>query len=135
MKTLAHELGHIRADHEHRFLAEYQSSPQCRGIAEVEAESIAYLICAAAGLDAAEYSVGYVAGWSNGDVTLLRDTATRVITTSAAVIAASPAPDGLGFQTQPRWPSQKRTQERGLRDPGLLHRSLDESTEFADRRA
>jgi hypothetical protein len=40
-KTLAHELGHIRADHAARFLERYHESINCRGWAEVEAESIA----------------------------------------------------------------------------------------------
>ncbi|WP_216699331.1 ArdC-like ssDNA-binding domain-containing protein [Actinotalea ferrariae] len=77
-KTLAHEVGHIRADHEHRF-TEYASSMACRGQAEVEAESIAYLVTAQAGLDATDYSVPYLAGWSGGDVGLLREAMTQVI--------------------------------------------------------
>lgn len=67
-KTLAHELGHIRADHETRFAGEYQVSVACRGLAEVEAESIAFVVTAAAGLDSTEYTAPYVAGWSNGDL-------------------------------------------------------------------
>ena len=79
VKTLAHELGHIRADHEHRF-TDYDTSAACRGQAEVEAESIAYLITAQAGLDSATYSVPYLASWSGGDVDLLRESMTRVVT-------------------------------------------------------
>ena len=77
-KTLAHELGHIRADHEHRF-ADYATSTACRGQAGVEAESIAYLISAQAGLDSAAYSVPYLASWSGGDVDLLRESMVRVV--------------------------------------------------------
>ena len=79
VKTLAHELGHIRADHEHRF-TDYATSATCRGQAEVEAESIAYLITAQAGLDSATYSVPYLASWSGGDLDLLRESMTRVVT-------------------------------------------------------
>jgi antirestriction protein ArdC len=79
VKTLAHEFGHIRADHEHRF-TDYASSAACRGRAEVEAESIAYLITARAGLDSAAYSVPYLASWSGGEVDLLRESMTRVVT-------------------------------------------------------
>jgi antirestriction protein ArdC len=78
VKTLAHELGHILADHEHRF-TDYSTSAACRGRAEVEAESIAYLITAQAGLDSASYSVPYLASWSNGDADLLRESMTRVV--------------------------------------------------------
>jgi len=61
VKTLAHELGHIRADHEHRF-TNYTTSLRCRGQVEIEAESIAYLVTARAGLDASAYSVPHLAG-------------------------------------------------------------------------
>ena len=89
-KTLAHELGHIRADHEHRF-TDYTTSLRCRGQAEIEAESIAYLVTADAGLDAANYSVPYLATWSGGDIDLLRESMTRVVTASRAI--CEPASD------------------------------------------
>ena len=79
VKTLAHELGHIRADHETRFADTYHQSGGCRGIAEIEAESIAYLIASAAGMDPGDYSVPYVTGWARGDADLLRDAAARVV--------------------------------------------------------
>jgi antirestriction protein ArdC len=89
-KTLAHELGHIRADHEHRF-TDYTTSLRCRGQAEIEAESIAYLVTTDAGLDTANYSVPYLAGWSGGNIDLLRESMTRVITASRAI--CEPASD------------------------------------------
>ncbi|MCZ3390022.1 MAG: ssDNA-binding domain-containing protein [Actinomycetia bacterium] len=85
VKTLAHELGHIRADHGTRFADTYHRSVDCRGVAEIEAESIAYLVTAAAGLDAGGYSVPYVAGWSGGDPDLLRATATKVLATASKI--------------------------------------------------
>lgn len=86
-KTLAHEIGHIRADHQTRFGSHYHASVGCRGLAEVEAESIAYLVSAAAGLDSGDYTVPYVAGWANGDVDLLKRTATCVLTVSRGVLS------------------------------------------------
>ncbi|MGQ0631517.1 MAG: ArdC-like ssDNA-binding domain-containing protein [Sporichthyaceae bacterium] len=114
-KTLAHELGHIRADHEPRFLAEYRTSMGCRAQAEVEAESIAYLVAHAAGLPTESYSLPYLAGWSNGNPDLLRDAATRVIGTArtivtdldgdaASVLAAGAAVERLGHQRYPDLP-------------------------------
>jgi antirestriction protein ArdC len=85
VKTLAHELGHIRAGHDTRFADAYHRSVDCRGIAEIEAESIAYLITTTAGLDAGGYSVPYVAGWSGGDAALLRSTATFVLVTATEI--------------------------------------------------
>ncbi|WP_155859437.1 ImmA/IrrE family metallo-endopeptidase [Cellulomonas sp. KRMCY2] len=87
-KTLAHELGHIRADHEHRF-TDYATSAACRGQAEVEAESIAYLITAQAGLDSASYSLPYLASWSGGSTDLLIASMARV-TSVARTVDASP---------------------------------------------
>ncbi|MGQ0631612.1 MAG: ArdC-like ssDNA-binding domain-containing protein [Sporichthyaceae bacterium] len=95
-KTFSHELGHIRADHENRFLGRYGTSAGCRSQAEVEAESIGYLIATAAGLDATAYSVPYVAGWSGGNRDLLRESATRVLSTARTAIR------DLGFGTDTR---------------------------------
>jgi antirestriction protein ArdC len=98
-KTLAHELGHIRAEHDTRFAESYHRDSGCRGVAEVEAESIAYVVTAAAGLDSSGYTVPYVAHWAAGDTTVLRDTAARVITTARTILAdtnmtpANPARD------------------------------------------
>ncbi|WP_051274986.1 ArdC family protein [Cellulomonas sp. URHD0024] len=83
-KTLAHELGHIRADHEHRF-SDYATSALCRGRAEVEAESIAFLVAASAGLDTADYSIPYIAGWSEGSPDVLRETLTHVLTAARSI--------------------------------------------------
>ncbi|MEX1004151.1 MAG: toprim domain-containing protein [Acidimicrobiia bacterium] len=73
-KTAVHELAHIRL-HE----PNTDGRPSCRGIVEVEAESVAYMVCAALGIDSAGYSLPYVASWSGGDVTKVAATANRVI--------------------------------------------------------
>lgn len=116
VKTLAHELGHIRADHEHRF-TEYATSAVCRGRAEVEAESIAYLITAHAGLDSTSYSVPYLASWSNGDPGLLRESMTLVVTVSRLVTAR----DTTTTETRPNdpadvWHPASRTASRSTLD-------------------
>jgi len=78
-KTLAHELAHTRLHQGTEYAA------GCRGIAEVEAESVAYLVCASAGLPTDSYSFAYVARWSAGDVGLIRTTAERVISCARAI--------------------------------------------------
>lgn len=88
VKTLSHELAHIRADHEARFLDDYHRSPACRGRAEVEAESIAYLITTVAGMNTSEYSVPYVANWSGGDTAILQQTAATVLATGHDLVRA-----------------------------------------------
>ncbi len=62
VKTLAHEIGHaLLHDPEVPMTKELT-----RGLMELEAESTAYVICAALGMDTSDYSFGYVAGWAGG---------------------------------------------------------------------
>ena len=95
-KTLAHELGHVLLHDEDKFVGFGGFS--CRGLAEVEAESVAYLVCESAGLSTGEYSFPYVARWANGDVTLVRSAAeralgaARTITTSLGLVAEPTSP-------------------------------------------
>lgn len=81
-KTAIHELAHIRL-HE----PDSDGRPSCRGIVEVEAESVAYMVCAGLGIDSAGYSLGYVASWSGGDLTKVAATANRVIGCAREVLA------------------------------------------------
>ena len=52
---------------------------------EVEAESVAYLVCAHTGIDTAQYTIPYVAHWSSGDIELVQATAERVIDTARRI--------------------------------------------------
>jgi hypothetical protein len=56
VKTLAHELAHALL---HEGTAD-------RSLAELEAESTAFVVCRVLGLDTSEYSFGYVACWAGG---------------------------------------------------------------------
>jgi hypothetical protein len=58
IKTLAHELAHALLHG-----PDFQGS---RAVAELEAESVAYLVCQELGVDSSEYSFGYVATWAGG---------------------------------------------------------------------
>ena len=69
----------------------------CRGRAEIEAESVAYIVCHAAGLTTAAYSFGYVAHWSGGDPATVKDTAERVVTTARTI---STGPDSSPKRSQ-----------------------------------
>jgi DNA primase catalytic core len=80
-KTGVHELAHIRLHQPGS-----DGCPDCRGIIEVEAESVAYMVCASVGLDSTEYSLPYVAAWSGGDIEKVSATANRVIGCAHEVI-------------------------------------------------
>jgi N-terminal domain of anti-restriction factor ArdC len=81
-KTLAHELAHIRLHNPDTHPAGPQPS---RARAEVEAESVAYLVCTHAGLDTAGYTIPYVALWSDGNLDLVADTAEHAVTAARAI--------------------------------------------------
>jgi hypothetical protein len=80
-KTLAHELAHVRLHDPTNDQAQRSS----RSRMEVEAESVAYLVCAHTGIDATQYTLPYVAHWADGDVELVQSTAERVIDTARVI--------------------------------------------------
>ncbi len=78
VKTLAHELGHVIL---HR--PDNADAALHRGIAEVEAESVALMVAAAHGLDTTSYTVPYVSSWASSvsgksPVEVVQSTAERV---------------------------------------------------------
>jgi antirestriction protein ArdC len=60
VKTLAHELGHAILH------APGDGRPDDRSLRELEAESVAFVVCASNGIETDEYSFGYVTGWIGG---------------------------------------------------------------------
>ncbi|NUU08606.1 ArdC-like ssDNA-binding domain-containing protein [Leifsonia sp. C5G2] len=80
-KTLIHETAHIELRHIDD-VDEYRAH---RARMEVEAESVAYIVSGLTGFDTSAYSVGYITGWAGEDVTVVRDTAARVLKTAHAL--------------------------------------------------
>jgi len=74
-KTLAHETAHVLLHDP----TQGSSIARSRERDEVEAESVAYLVAAAAGLDTGVYSFPYIARWAGGDLDLVRKTAERSV--------------------------------------------------------
>ncbi len=125
VKTLAHELGHIALDHGDRGPLGLH-----RGIGEVEAESVALMVCTAFGLDPAGYTVPYVASWSatvqdRSPIEVIRSTGERVRATALAILDRLPEPPGgdgtpPGLDRAADQPGRGRTAperavERGIR--------------------
>lgn len=82
MKTAIHELAHVLLHSSDWF--------ECRSRIEVEAESVAYVVCGALGFDSAAYSVSYVAGWaeqSDDPNRVLLATAETIVRTARRIIA------------------------------------------------
>jgi hypothetical protein len=90
-KTTAHELAHVLL---HRPGTHDLDRPR----REIEAESVAYLVCGAKGIDADAYSFGCVASWSGDDTERIRTTSERVLACARTVLdrlglpAPAPAP-------------------------------------------
>lgn len=64
IKTAIHESGHARL-HD-RDEMKTKGEKKDRLTVEVEAESVAYCVCSAFGIDTSEYSFPYIANWSSG---------------------------------------------------------------------
>ncbi len=91
VKTLAHELGH----------AVLHEDVESRALAELEAESVAFIVCAANGIVSDRYSFGYVATWAGGGrqaAAAIRASGARIQRAADQVLAAmeGPAVAGVG---------------------------------------
>lgn len=91
VKTMAHEVGHMLLHSPEEF--GQSTSAGCRGRAEVEAESVAYLVAAHYGLDTSSYTFGYVANWAQraaekekrSPEEIVQATGGRVVSTAFAI--------------------------------------------------
>ena len=68
VKTLIHEIAHAGL-HDRRSRDGQEKNAVDRRTAEVEAESIAFVVCNYLGIDSSDYTFGYIAGWSSGKET------------------------------------------------------------------
>jgi hypothetical protein len=115
-KTLAHEYAHV-------LLHAPGARPDglARDRAEVEAESVAYVVAAAHGLAADKYTVPYVAGWARDDTDALAATATRVLGCARTILREIPPPAG----TAPTYDAARVATRQGP-EPLVPERSQDQ---------
>jgi hypothetical protein len=90
VKTLAHELAHVRMHG-----PDNQDARRHRGIGEVEADSVALMIAAAHGMDTSDYTIPYVAGWAStvkdsSPVEVVKATGERVRAAAVAILDSLP---------------------------------------------
>ena len=114
IKTLVHEIAHAKLHKPDDILD--VPRPGERRRKEVEAESIAYVVCQHFGIDTADYSLAYVAGWSKGrELTELKGSLNIIHATAGEIIdAISPPPAPERTPEQARNPQQRgnrRTQK------------------------
>ena len=84
VKTLVHEIAHAKL---HLPTGTGPEERPSRTAREVEAESVAYVVCQHLGIDTSDYSFAYVAGWSRDqDMTVLKASLERIRATAAELI-------------------------------------------------
>lgn len=123
IKTMIHEVSHAKLHAPKEGAAPEENRSEQRSSREVEAESVAYVVCQHFGIDTSDYSFGYVAGWSRGkDLSQLKTSLERIRDTAAELIDSIEPPKELSPPVQEK-PAQKRRNARGKRNqPDRLSR-------------
>lgn len=123
IKTMIHEVSHAKLHAPKEGAAPEENRSEQRSSREVEAESVAYVVCQHFGIDTSDYSFGYVAGWSRGkDLSQLKTSLERIRDTAAELIDSIAPPKELSPPVQEK-PAQKRRNARGKRNqPDRLSR-------------
>jgi len=70
------------------------ADPGDRALAELEAESVAFIVCAASGITTDRYSFGYVANWAGGGdeaVAAIRGSGSRIQRAADRILGAMEA--------------------------------------------
>lgn len=90
IKTLVHEIAHAKLHNPAQVTPEERKQ---RREKEVEAESVAYVVCQHFGIETSDYSFGYVAGWSKGkELAELKTSLDRIHSTAGEIINAIQPP-------------------------------------------
>ena len=89
IKTMIHEVSHAKLHAPKEGAAPEENRSEQRSSREVEAESVAYVVCQHFGIDTSDYSFGYVAGWSSGRELAELKTSLETIRATAAEIINS----------------------------------------------
>ena len=109
IKTMIHEVSHAKL-HAPEKTEELPQHKQ-RFVREMEAESVAYVVCRHFGIDTSDYSFGYVAGWSRGrELSQLRESLDLIRNTAAELI------DGISPPRELTPPAQKKQRTKTRRN-------------------
>ena len=108
IKTMIHEVSHAKLHAPPEKTEELPQHKQ-RFVREMEAESVAYVVCQHFGIDTADYSFGYVAGWSHGkDLSQLKASLELIRNTAAELIDGIDPPKELPPPTQKKQRTKRR---------------------------
>ena len=85
IKTLIHEIAHSLLHNSEK--VKESKTKISRNDMEVQAESVAYTVCSALGIDTSDYSFGYIAGWSQGkEIKELKNALDLICDTASSMI-------------------------------------------------
>lgn len=115
IKTLVHEIAHAKLHNPKDVLDETDQRKKRQK--EVEAESIAYVVCQHYGIDTSDYSLGYVAGWSKGtELAELKASLDTIHRTAGEIIdAITPPPPKREYERTERPRRAVRRQPQKLK--------------------
>jgi hypothetical protein len=88
-KTALHECGHMLLHADVETGQRAADGPESRNVQELEAESVAYVVAGALGLDTSTYSIGYLASWSKDDSKAVAATAERVLGAAQRILSTA----------------------------------------------
>jgi hypothetical protein len=108
LKTEIHELGHVLMHN-----VETLEVGALRNRIEVEAESVAYVVCDLLGVDAGEYSIPYVASWAAGEAERVQQTAHTVLATARTILTGLEVELGVELRPNPIADAVAAGQARG----------------------
>lgn len=108
IKTMIHEVSHAKLHAPPEKTEELPQHKQ-RFVREMEAESVAYVVCQHFGIDTSDYSFGYVAGWSHGkELSQLRESLDLIRNTAAELIDGIDPPKEFAPPTQKKQRTKRR---------------------------
>jgi hypothetical protein len=124
LKTQIHELAHVMLH-----APEERPEGMSRHLVEVEAESVAFVVCDMLGVDSASYSIPYVANWAGGEVDRVRSTAERVLGAARQIVGGLERELGVELLQDPLAGARRQLAEEGIdehRAVAGVGRSTDE---------
>lgn len=104
LKTMVHEIAHAKLHSQIQGDGFLGDTPlEMRRTREVEAESVAYVVCQHLGVDTSDYSFGYIADWSHGkELKELKSSLSRIRNSAAELIDGIERPGLEHTEAAPR---------------------------------
>ena len=123
LKTQIHELAHVMLH-----APDDRPEGMSRDLVEVEAESVAFVVCDMLGVDSASYSIPYVANWAGGELDRVRSTAERVLGAARQIVAGLEKELGVELLQDPLAGARRQLAEDGI-DEHRAHAAAGRSTD------